>query len=73
MVCENHCCSQVPGIVGSGRHVVGDLANLTADAQDPSNGNLRDVLPGYFGKHKWFFLCKLDSFKHIKKRAIYIT
>lgn len=43
--------SQVPTIKGTGSHVVGDLANPREDDQDPSNGKLKVVLSGYFGKH----------------------
>lgn len=43
--------SQVPSIMGTGSHVVGDLANPREDDQDPSNGKLKVVLSGYFGKH----------------------
>lgn len=43
--------SQVPSIMGTGRHVAGDLANPREDEQDPSDGKLRDILSGCFGKH----------------------
>jgi len=59
--------SQVPSIMGTGRHVVGDLANPREDDQDPSNGKLRDVLSGYFGKD---ILCKLGSFKHVNSESL---
>lgn len=43
--------SQVPSIMWTGRCVVDDLANPREDDEDTSNGKLRDVLSGYFGKH----------------------
>lgn len=43
--------SQVPSIMGTGSHVVGDLAIPMEDDQDSSNGKLKVVLSGYFGKH----------------------
>lgn len=48
--------SQVPNIMGTGRHVVRNLTNPGKDYQDHSKGKSRDVLSGYLVSIKDFLI-----------------